>query len=381
MAGVYSEQECSLRNEGNEGINVYKDYLNKTNDSGEKIEDSACVKLYGAKYLNSNLPETSYNKEQRNRLLNCINSRKEKEDKRGNCVNSIKTFSNDVVKNNESKEGYTYTCFNDVSELKPGKPTIPKCPEGTTYDPTSKTCDPNNGNTHFCEKVEDNYYNKTGVVVSKEEYENSCCSQKNTFGRTWNPNDGGYCCPKDQPYNELTGKCESPCKKLSCEKNANGAIACCVDGNNTPSCGYWSSSGRVICPGKPSLSSLVYRTIDPLNPLVTQNGSTREAGLNWCSYNSKGVLKCGDELENYVVTEVLKKNVTNDSEAIYKVTLTPDSINRIRSYNDSNKYDDWDLECDANGKNCKSKFLHDSNFKLGLDGKCKDIINGNDCEQ
>ena len=52
---------------------------------------------------------------------------------------------------------------------------------------------------------------------------------------------------------------------------------------------------------------------------------------------------------------------------LYEVTLDSSTIGKVRDYNDSHKYDDWDLYCLDNGRACISDFLRD---QVTTTGKC-----------
>ena len=44
---------------------------------------------------------------------------------------------------------------------------------------------------------------------------------------------------------------------------------------------------------------------------------------------------------------------------MYSCTLTPDEIQNIRAYNKGHAYNDFNMVCDENERNCLSKFLTD----------------------
>lgn len=79
--------------------------------------------------------------------------------------------------------------------------------------------------------------------------------------------------------------------------------------------------------------------------------------------NSNGIIK--NEI-NGVLTTI-------KTEPIYSFTLTPSTIKKIRKYNDSNSYDDFNLTC-MEGKNCISDFVSDlfngAYGEVNAKGKC-----------
>lgn len=201
------------------------------------------------------------------------------------------------------------------------------------------------------------------------------------FGRSWNEADG-ECCPVGYTYIASLKKCEpitdctttpdDKCKPetkcdtehLDCPKNTNNETACCENTSGIAYCGYIINN-KVVCPGKPSVMSAVYRTIDPNNAFTSQNGETRQTGANWCS---NILAKTSDPTcsgnatattENSTVyNSIVARNSKNvdDSDAMYKVVLDSYIINEVRKYNKNKTYDDFTLKC-TKGENCKSEFL------------------------
>lgn len=105
--------------------------------------------------------------------------------------------------------------------------------------------------------------------------------------------------------------------------------------------------------------NLEFRLIDSSNPFPGKSGNGRKVGSNWCS---------GTDCKNN--NDLIKNIISNRTNSygkipstgavknpIYKITLTPDTINKIRDYNKNNPYDDYTLKCDQDGNNCKSTFL------------------------
>ena len=131
--------------------------------------------------------------------------------------------------------------------------------------------------------------------------------------------------------------------------------------------------------------NVMFRQISLNNPFPGKDGNGRETGLNWCY----GEL-CGND--NDVVKKVIINNrgvesdeVYKELDPLYKITLTPALIKKIREYNDKNAYDDFNLTCsdedagldeDDDGiekeeyttrKNCKSSFIREE-FKEHFTG-------------
>lgn len=209
------------------------------------------------------------------------------------------------------------------------------CPAGTTYNPELGKCSPNdppgNGGGNTCKIEHGKYYDFNGNEISKEQYDKICGSDTPT-------------CPEDEcPY------------------------GCCPSGECAP-----MPDGT--CPGLGGID-VIYRTIDLEDPFPGQNAENRNTGANWCSYNIKTqTIDCkynNQTVKNYVTRE--RNNIKNGSKVydenhiLYEVTLDSQSIQRIRDYNDDNKYDDWKLTCKDNGKACISEFL---NSEVDVSGLC-----------
>lgn len=397
--------------------NVYKKYKNGKNDNDEKIEDSACVKLYGSSGLND--AESSVRK--------CINRRTT--NKMGNRGTS-KNY-NCFDKNNSNN----YSCM--IAADVCSKDTAGKVDpyKDMAWDENTNKC------VKKCSHVGDKYYGPDGKEIDRDNYENKCCT-KDTYeemgrvwdeknnkccpsgsvwseasgkccspedydpetkmcggkpkiscsidtykddGRDWNENEG-VCCPEGQKYDNNTKKCEFPptdkCAELQCGKNDK---PCCVDCHRKAYCGNGSvKNGTDYCPGKPCIASscttddcdimkevAAYRVIDPTNPFVSQSGTERLTGDNWCNNPASGSkYSCAGNSINKVVDQVIsnKINVSED-DAMYKVELDQKTIDKIRAYNNANDYDDFNFTCYDNGA-CKSDFLKGAQLQGAISGKC-----------
>ena len=118
---------------------------------------------------------------------------------------------------------------------------------------------------------------------------------------------------------------------------------------------------------------VIFRTISLTNPFPSIDGNGRNTGSNWC-YDTD----CSNT--NSIVQNVILNNrdvssdeVYKDRDPLYKIVLNPAVIKEIRRYNDTTKYDDFNLECNSEGNNCRSKFLretigHGYNFSTHFSG-------------
>ena len=298
------------------------------------------------------------------------------------------------------------------------------CPYGTTYNSKTGECDEDI--KKYCSQVGNTYYGSDGREVSKAEYESECCNSEadaQKFGVEWNPK-GGYCCPAGTTYNPSTGKCDGNMdgfcrienhkyydfngKEITkeqyddicgcriengkyygpnnnvitkdqydkyCDPDTDKRLCppeecengCCPDGSCAPMPGG-------ICPGSGGID-VIYRTIDLEDPFPGQDAENRATGANWCSYNiTTQEISCA--YNNRTVNEYITREksgikngskVYNENHVLYEVTLDAETINKVRSYNDKHKYDDWTLKCLDNGKACQSEFLKK---EVDVSGKC-----------
>lgn len=106
--------------------------------------------------------------------------------------------------------------------------------------------------------------------------------------------------------------------------------------------------------------NVIFRPISLDNPFPSIDGDGRNTGINWCY---------GNDCSN--TNQLVKSTITNNREVqtesiykergpLYKIILTPSLIKEIRKYNDETSYDDFNLECDNDGNNCKSNFIRSS---------------------
>ena len=111
-------------------------------------------------------------------------------------------------------------------------------------------------------------------------------------------------------------------------------------------------------PPPPITDKIIYRTIFLNNPFLNGNGTQRTPGSNW-----GGIY--GDSVVNKYITST--KNSMYKGTPMYRITLTPQVIRKIKAYNKDNKYDDFTLECDDRNGRCYSSFIHRT---IGSGGTC-----------
>ena len=144
---------------------------------------------------------------------------------------------------------------------------------------------------------------------------------------------------------------------------------------------------EIVSKGKPNYNfegmKLMFRLIDTDNPFVSVDGNVRDTGTNWCYgkiYNSEtGIITSGPTTSCAYNNPVVIANITNRNnsystgEPLYTITLKSEDIQKIRVYNDSHSYSDYEMICDSNGERCLSKFISNLNNITGnttLTGKC-----------
>lgn len=111
----------------------------------------------------------------------------------------------------------------------------------------------------------------------------------------------------------------------------------------------------------------VYRPIDLNDPFPDQDDKGRQTGVNWCASDSTG---CSNT--NTLVTKVITNNRNVKTNEVYNLTplytirLTPPMIKRIKEYNSTTTYGDYNLICDeGTGKHCRSLYLRGEADKEG----------------
>ena len=116
----------------------------------------------------------------------------------------------------------------------------------------------------------------------------------------------------------------------------------------------------------------IYRTISLNNPFPNIDGKGRNTGSNWCYEGNCDVTN--QTVQTYITNNrgVETDEIYKELDPLYKITLTPSLIKKIRKYNDKNNYDDFTLKC-KEGHQCTSTFIRNE-FKdefagCGIDGK------------
>ena len=263
------------------------------------------------------------------------------------------------------------------------------CPVGTQYNEDTGTCDSGPGDKDDCKTEEDanrlglswnskrgyccpsgtKYNPSTGTCEGKPTTDDGECKTEedaNRLGVPWNPV-AGMCCAAGTTYHPETGKCEGGNETDPvCPTTEDCPYGCCPSGECAP-----MPDG---CPGFGGID-VIYRTIDLETPFPGQNAEKRNTGSNWCFYNiGSGAIDCSHNnktADNYIIRYRNSREngykVYDNDHILYEVTLDSKTIRSIRNYNDSHKYDDFELNCVENGRYCFSKFLDN---EVDISGKC-----------
>ena len=190
----------------------------------------------------------------------------------------------------------------------------------------------------------------------------------------------------------------------------------CIRDRDT--CTYSIKNEIIDKPGDPNGDlNLEFRIIDTNDPFPGKSGNGRQVGENWCAViderfdaNKDGKINAVDSnlikssvdinkdgklnyIDETLADKIVKKiamgkygnpivqavkdcnsnniyiesimEITNNSYdknnagPIYTIELNSATINSIRTYNKTHSYDDYNMECDSNGENCKSLFLEE----------------------
>ena len=190
----------------------------------------------------------------------------------------------------------------------------------------------------------------------------------------------GYQCPYDiiqeimEPGEEIEctpSTCNNYCYGDDCIFQCSGADCAedyIIGGSATDLCNGQNCRITIVraepldCPGggpTPTDLNVIYRPISLGNPFPGENGNGRDPGANW-----RGSIASGNgeiTLVNKYITNNrgVEADKVYDKTPMYEFVLNSENIRRIRNYNKTvdNDYNDFDLSCNSDTKNCKSGFL------------------------
>ena len=172
-------------------------------------------------------------------------------------------------------------------------------------------------------------------------------------------------CSFEKCENNPNKSCKGPC---TWRKEKNKYVQYCeVDkkGNGGKVCLEY----KIYCPDKKCLkpSNIVYRTVDLNNPFPGNNGGVTKA------FSNTGTAGRYPH-ENWYYTESVRNKILNargvsgdklytEKTPLYTIVLTHDDILKIRDYNKTHAYNDFELDCKNQNDTaaCISLLLHNSN--------------------
>lgn len=210
---------------------------------------------------------------------------------------------------------------------------------------------------YYLDKTFVAHLNRNGF--SAQDLLNSTCANTNNYNCYSNEN-GIYCYDKnttsnsEQTYAYFNSCINSQVQKIKYDKESykNDMLYECTFEVDNAIINSSNNNNNGI--------EVIYRTISLDNPFPSIDGDGRATGANWCYLDD-----CSNT--NQVVQEVITNNRDVKTEEIYieldplyTITLTPALIKEIRKYNRTTNYDDFNLECNSNGTNCKSKLIRES---------------------
>ena len=113
-----------------------------------------------------------------------------------------------------------------------------------------------------------------------------------------------------------------------------------------------------------------FRVISLSNPFPSRDGTSRMPGSNWLNASENNVYEYIQNNRN-----VNSESVYNE-KPLYKVTLDPSTMIKVREYNKNHSYSDNNIICEAGtGKMCISNFLR--NEIKNLEGECSKVDSKN----
>jgi len=269
-----------------------------------------------------------------------------------------------------NKSGYKYKCNYEVTETVTDECV---CPPGTDHEGEDLYCMIYSSGT-TCVEAQVDYCNDTTLTI---------------------PDYCPFTCPTDTSIDLTacvnTGKTYSECEALLCNKNnvyrcknkdSNGNqmdITSCVYTKIAQGMSETNAHNlcdTLLCHG--TGLRVIYRTISLENPFpgkqikggikdFNTDVNGRYPGTNW---NSKTLVK-NDILYS-------RSNASHGSQIYYKekplytFVLNTTTINAIRNYNNTHKYDDFLLDCKKNNATaCVSEFVHNSSLSGLTGGVCQ----------
>ena len=117
-----------------------------------------------------------------------------------------------------------------------------------------------------------------------------------------------------------------------------------------------------------TMGNTQFRVISLTNPFPARDGTSRMPGRNWLEDNENNVYEYIQNNRGVPTEDVYNQ------EPIYKITLTTQTMARIREYNKSHSYNDYDMDCEkGTGRMCISNFIRNNKYINSLEGTCLNV--------
>lgn len=268
----------------------------------------------------------------------------------------------------------TYTCDYEVTE------TVTEdcvCPPGTDHEGENLYCMIADSST-TCIEAQVDYCNDTTINIPDTCDADLYCTNDPTIklnacvnaGRTFEECENILC----------NGSSTYRCKNTN-NVGGNMDITSCVYTKLAQGYSLQESidiCDTLVCPGKGL--RIIYRPISLENPFPGKTISGGIAGFNTdvkgrypgANWNSLSIVK-NDILYSRSNSQAsYGSKIYQNEEPLYTFVLNTAIINEIRKYNDTHKYDDFNLDCKKNNSlACVSAFVHDSSLSGIVGGTCQ----------
>lgn len=290
----------------------------------------------------------------------------------------LKIFNNQLGHKNSfgsllNKNG-TYTCDYEVTETVTDECI---CPPGTDHEGENLYCMIADSNT-TCIEAQVDYCNDTTITIPDTCDADLYCTNDPTIKLT-------ACVNSGRTFEECENiLCNGP-SVYRC-KNTNGVggymdITSCVQTKMAQGLSEQQAidvCDALVCPG--TGLRVIYRTISLENPFPgkTISGGIkgfntdvngRYPGANW---NSEKIVKNDILYSRSNSQSSYGSKIYYNEEPLYTFVLNSATINAIRNYNDTHKYDDFELDCKKNNSlACVSTFVHDPSLSGLVSGTCQ----------
>ena len=123
-----------------------------------------------------------------------------------------------------------------------------------------------------------------------------------------------------------------------------------------------------------------FRIISLSYPFPAKDGTTRLPGENWLNEDNNVYWYITNNRN--IQTDKTKVRAPEliyiEKEPLYTITLNASNMIKIRSYNQTNSYDNMQLNCKGTtGRECTSSFLRNKTYVPSLGGTCRNAVANN----